>query len=367
METWEQIYDTAEAHGLPLGRIRRGVGNEEFNLNGGRYKIVASNAGGARGLSGVDLILMDEIRQLHSWDGYAAIEKTRRARVDSQLWAISTEGDHTSEVLNKLQNIGRDAIEAGVETPVGYYEWSAAPNADAGKPETWAMANPALGYLLDEEVVAAEFQTDPRNVFEVEVLCRKVTAIQTWVSVQDWDSLITRDPFPVKQPFVVAIDAGPELRHVSIVAGATHHDRHHLELVETFAGPGALASAERRLEAVLSRWKPGSAVVLAKSPCEAAARRIAGNAGIPLTVVRPAEWARACRMFYAAVNQRTLRHPGGTPISQALAATRRGPDGLVSSVHRIANTTDNDAAIAAVLALWGSAQAPTPVPNWTVY
>lgn len=367
VETWETIWGLAEAHGLGIGRLRRGMGSEEMYLNGARYRVVASSPGGARGMSGVDLVLMDEIRQQKSWDGYAALEKTRRAKPDSQLWAISTEGDHSSEVLNKLQTIGRDAIEAGVESPVGYFEWSAGPTMDAGVPETWAYANPALGYLLDEAVVASEFVTDPRNVFEVEVLCRKVAAIQTWVNVADWDSLTTREPFPTDKPFVIAVDAGPELRHVSIVAGASEAGRHHLETVETFAGPGALASAERRLEAVLRRWKPASAVVLAKSPVEASTRRIAANAGIPLTVVRLADWARGCRAFYAAVNQRTVKHPGGTPISLALAGTRRGVDGLVSSVHRVNATTDNDAAIAAILALWASSQEPAPTPNWTVY
>jgi hypothetical protein len=169
-------------------------------------------------------------------------------------------------------------------------------------------------------------------------------------------------------PFVLAVDAVPELRHVSIVAGAMVNRIHHLELVETFTGPNALTYAEQRLDGLLSRWKPAALVTTQKSPCEPSVAKLAGSHGIPHTAVRPAEWARACRAFYAAVRGRTISHPGGTGISAALALTKRGPDGLVSQVHRINDSADNDAALAAVLALWAPTQLKSePALNWTAY
>jgi hypothetical protein len=312
---------------------------------------------------------MDEIRQFKSWDAYGALDKTRRARPDSQLWAISTEGDLESEVLNRLQSRARDAIQLGKESPLGYFEWSAEPNAHPGRPETWAQANPSLGHTIEPSVVEAEYQTDPAPIFEVEVLCRKVSAIESWVSPKDWDDCSSDTPFPADKPFVLAVESGPELRHVSLVAGSWHDGFHCLELVDSFTGPEALTAAENRLDSLLSRWQPFAIVTLAKSPVEASTSRIAAAHGIEHLAVRPAEWARACRAFYAAANQRTLRHPGGSGISQALAATKRGPDGLVSSVHRLNPEADIDAALAAVLAMWIPTQQPEPepIPQWTVY
>jgi hypothetical protein len=368
-EAWMRTYDVAIERGLPLGRRSMRAGGEEFYVNGGRYRIVSGSTGAARGLSGVDLVVMDEIRELKRWAGYAAIDKIRRAKPDSQLWTISTEGDLSSEVLNRLQNAARDAIAIGTDSPIGYFEWSAPHGAHPGKPEVWAMANPALGYTLEQSVIEAEYLTDPPSVFETEVLCRKVSSMQSWVNVSDWDDCRTSDKFPVDRPYVFAMDSGPELRHVSIVAGSTNDGLHSLEAIGAWAGPAALADAETRLDSLLRRWKPGSLVVLDKSPVQASARRIAGNAGIPLVVIRAAEWARACRAFYAAVDQRTVRHPGGATIGAALAMTRRGTDGLVSSVHRLNESADNDAAIAAVLALWQSTQhvEPVKVPDWTAF
>jgi hypothetical protein len=356
--------------GVTVTKIRRAIGSEHFMVNGrGQYRVVASTQGAARGLSGVDLVVMDEIRQLRDWQAYSAIDKVRRARPDSQLWAITTEGDLSSEVLNKLQAQGREAIIQGRETALGYFEWSAPPGAHPGKVESWAQANPSLGWTLDESTVQAEYETDPSEVFEVEVLCRKVAAIQAWVKPADFDQCATDKQFPIDQPFVLAIDAGPELRHASIVAGALEDDFHHVELVAEYTGPEALTAAERRLDALLRRWKPYALVSLHRSPAEAVAAKQAQAHEVEHVTVRPADWARACRAFYAAVNQRTLRHPGGSGISAALASTKRGPDGLVSSVHRINPEADIDAAVAAVLAMWLPTQQPEPIkyPEWTAF
>jgi hypothetical protein len=376
MSTWYEGRDRLE-EAFREGRsktgitgISRAMGNEHFKVGKAQYRVVASTPGAARGLSGVDLVVMDEIRQLHNWDAYSAIDKTRRARADSQLWAITTEGDLSSEVLNKLQAQGRDSIVQGTDAALGYFEWSASPGAHPGKVQTWAQANPSLGYTLDESTVQAEYETDPSSVFEVEVLCRKVAAIQAWVKPEDFDNCTTDERFPIDGPFVLALDAGPELRHVSIVAGALDgQSLHHVELVAEHSGPEALTAAERRLEALLSRWKPYALVTLHRSPGEASVARLAQAHEVAHVTVRPADWARACRAFYAAVNQRTLRHPGGPAISSALAATKRGPDGLVSSVHRVNADADIDAAVAAVLAMWLPTQQPEPppVPNWTVF
>jgi hypothetical protein len=368
MESLEYAFELAVSAGLPVGQMRRASGREEFRLGDGRYKLTTGSTQGARGYSGVDLVVIDELRQMSHWEPYAALDKTRRTKRTSQLWTITTEGDLSSVVLNKLQTIGRDAIEAGQDSPVGYFEWSAPPGMNAGDVRAWAHANPALGYLLDEDTVRAEFQTDPPRVFEVEVLCRKVSQISGWVEPGEWDACVTQDRFPIDQPFVLAVDAVPELRHVSIVAGALVGKIHHLELVETFTGPNALTYAEQRLDGLLSRWKPAALVTTQKSPCEPSVAKLAATAKVTHSAVRPAEWARACRAFYAAVRARQVSHPGGTAISAALALTKRGPDGLVSQVHRINDSADNDAALAAVLALWAPTQLKTdPALNWTIY
>jgi hypothetical protein len=371
LETMRTVVELAEMGGLPIDRVVRNSGREEVQINGARYLIVATTMGGARGFSGVDLVVMDEVREHRRWEPYAAIDKTRRIRRDSQLWAISTEGDAESAVLNRLQEDAKDRIDRRDEdTPLGYFEWSAPKGAPSDSPYTWAMANPAMGHLLDVDVIRDEQRTDPAEVFETEVLNRKVRTLEQWVSIDDWDACA--DPhqrFPAESPFVFALHAGPELRHVSIIAAASENNRFHLEAVTSASGSGALEVAENRLESLLRRWRPRLCVVVAKSPVEALARRTAARLDKECHIVNQADFARACRMFYDAAKRHAFVHPGGPLIGSHLRATKRGSDGVVTDIHRVNSAVENDAAVACVLGVWGAANLPTEEvsPTWVAF
>jgi hypothetical protein len=331
---------------------------------------LANTANAARGFAGVDLVIMDEVRAYMNWESYSAMEKTRRAKPGSQLWAITTEGDSRSVVLNRLQEDARDALVLDEDRPVGYFEWSAPKNAEPSDPRTWAMANPALGYTITTETIADEFKSDPAPIFETEVLCRKVRTIDTWIDLGDWDTCAdTTERFPTDAPYVFALDAGPELRHITFVAGATLHNRTHLEAVSAASGPQCLATAETRLNGLLRRWKPRQLVVIARSPVEPLAQRLGAENGIPVLSLPPGDFKRACRAFYEAVRRKGVVHPGGPLIAAHLKATRRGNDGIVTDIHRANSQVENDAAIAAVLALWGSTQLPAEEvrPSWVAF
>jgi phage terminase large subunit-like protein len=114
IESWRATLDLAEEAGLPVGKVMRTTGREEFQMDlpGGRarYKVVSSTSGGGRGLQSVDLVVLDELREHHDWSSYASLEKTRRAVPGSQLWAISTMGDSQSVVLDALQTQGLDRL-----------------------------------------------------------------------------------------------------------------------------------------------------------------------------------------------------------------------------------------------------------------
>jgi hypothetical protein len=370
LETWRLIIDLAEAADLPLTRIVRQSGLEELQINGCRYRVLPNTSNAARGFAGVDLVVMDEVRAYLNWEAYSSMEKTRRAKSGSQLWAITTEGDSRSAVLNRLQEDARDALVMDEDRPVGYFEWSAPKNAEPSDPRTWAMANPALGYTITHDVILDEYKSDPAPIFETEVLCRKVRTLDTWIDLGDWDTCAdTTERFPTDVPYVFALDAGPELRHVTIVAGATAHNRTHLEAISAAAGPHCLETAETRLNGLLSKWRPKALVVLARSPVEPLAQRLGAKHNIPVQPVDATGWKRACRAFYEAVRRKGLIHPGGPLIASHLKATRRGSDGLVTDIHRANSQVENDAALAAVLAVWGSTQLPTEEarPSWVAF
>lgn len=170
-----------------------------------RYKVKAANRSAGRGLSG-DLILLDELREHHSWQAWGAITKTTMARENALIWCTSNAGDIDSIVLAELRKIAHEALgdpdgllsehqaltfdtkpelegensEAeefnavdDTET-LALFEWSTPRHAKKTDREYWGMANPSLGYLIPEKNLAAAARTDPDNVFRTECMCQWV-------------------------------------------------------------------------------------------------------------------------------------------------------------------------------------------------
>lgn len=148
------------------------------------YSAESTSRRGDRGLSG-DLILLDELREQTSFDAWNAITKD-----DVLTWAITNAGDSSSVVLEYLRDMahvmlgdpdgrfGDDMPDFGdeaSESSLGFFEWSAPPKADPADPETWAYANPSLGYLIQWEAMRDSQLIGPPELFLTECLCQWAT------------------------------------------------------------------------------------------------------------------------------------------------------------------------------------------------
>lgn len=132
---------------------------------------------GARGHSAARLLL-DELRQQHDFDGWAAIEKSANAMYDSLLVAFSNAGTARSTVLKGV----RDAAHASVDDPDAQWfvaEWSADPDAELDDPLAFRQANPSAGYLPGMTIsglMRAAADAPDKNVERIEVLGQWVTS-----------------------------------------------------------------------------------------------------------------------------------------------------------------------------------------------
>jgi hypothetical protein len=162
------------------GRIvmpRFANGQEEIRMrNGGSYRIVAPTRSGARGPSNDDVII-DEVRELDSFDFIAAAKPTLAASRNPQMLYRSNMGDDTSVVLNALR------LRSQTDPSLAYLEWSAAPERSSDDREGWLEANPSIGHiphLLD--YLVREYETNKLQgtmaIFETEHLCRAVNTMR---------------------------------------------------------------------------------------------------------------------------------------------------------------------------------------------
>ena len=197
-----------------------------FNLdNGCEYRVVAASRKGGRGFSG-DLILLDELREHHSWDSWSSVTNTMNARPFAQAWAFSNAGDTLAVVLryqralahrelgwpdgdDDAELLGEDSeLFAGLdeaelpegwdEITTGLFEWSAAPNALRTDIYALAQANPSMNHTEvtvncpTTRSLLAALKGSPAQEFDMEVMCRFVAGADggpfpagTWVATED--------------------------------------------------------------------------------------------------------------------------------------------------------------------------------------
>lgn len=369
LESWTEALEVAHEAGLEPWDIHHQNGNESFRIGPkSRYKVTASTRSAGRGLHG-DLVVLDELREATDWRAYAALEKTRRARPNSQFWSISNEGDMSSIVLRTLAGQG-ETWKDDPASPIGFYSWSADPEFERADPRGWVQANPALGYLIDLETLEAELRTDPPDVFETEVLCRPVMVMHPYLPEGTWEGCLERRQLVPDSPgsVVLAVDAGPELRHASIAVAWLRPDgKTGVDVAEVFdESEGAvLPRLVTRLDALMGRWKPPVVAVAAKTPAEAATKRCVGSRA-EVVVVGIADLQRASAAFFEAAVGRQLLHAGNPALDAALSLSSADVPGGVP--ERRAKTADVGAARAAVMACHvATTKAPAKAITWSAY
>ena len=214
-EVWESAVERAESSpemSVMIERVRKVNGGKTLELtNNSKYKIVSATRQGARGKRS-DLVIMDELREQRSWDGWSAVSKTMMARPNAMLWGFSNAGDSTSVVLRHLRMTAHvdcgdpDGIashvldslpdQEDVDDSLAIFEWSAVPDCDTADRDGWAQANPSLGYgFFGERALKSALKTDPEHIFRTECLCQWVESITvsafpdgSWESGTDQDS-----------------------------------------------------------------------------------------------------------------------------------------------------------------------------------
>ena len=263
-DVWQQVVEMAQENVLLSPAIKHvwfTNGSKRLQLVGGRdYRVRASNRKAGRGKS-AELVLLDELREHQTWEAWAALSKTGIARKNALMWCMSNAGDGTSVVLRHFRmrahaQLGDpDGIvkamgeaEPGAESSagqsaLGWFEWSAVPDADPTDVHALAQANPSLGYTIELSTLLAAQADDPADVFKTECLCQWVTTtvtppfpVDAWEAGRDDKSTIADD-----SPLWFGADISADRAKASIaVCGKRKDGAWHIELAEYRAGSGWL-------------------------------------------------------------------------------------------------------------------------------
>lgn len=344
-ETWDEAVEIAESVpelAAEIAHIDRTNGKKALKLEGGpRWKITTASRKGGRTLA-VDDVNLDELREHHTWEAWAAVTKTTMARPTAQVWAYSNAGDSRSVVLNQL----RDSALATVTDPMadpslGLFEWSAPDDVKCtclrrpGEPHgaacrlrdaaATAQANPALGYgNLTWDALQSALSTDPEAVYRTECLCQRVPDLAPeWqvIGVVEWVAALDQQSQLADRP-AYGVYVPPDRSTAAIVAaGQSTLGGRHIEITGDGRTldyrPGAGWVVDRLVE--LERHHPCVVVVDDKATADAAEA-----VGLQVHRATVSDVVTGCQTLYDGVAgpdvaSRDIHHIGQAEMTAAVA------------------------------------------------
>ena len=243
---FETIADALEATDSDLfprrrGKViwpRRGAGSESIVLtNGGTYRIAAAVTGSARGHS-IDDLLIDELREMDTFDVINAAKPAQRFSENPQTIYLSNAGTDDSVVLNALRIRG----EAG-DPSLAYLEWSADPDYDPGDVRGWVQANPSIGHFpqvlrdLEKDYTSAKLGGNMAG-FETEALCRWVKTMRpALVTHEEWNACESTGRVPAARKVFLGVSMDPDgARAAAATAWLADDGNCYVRLVEDVRG-----------------------------------------------------------------------------------------------------------------------------------
>jgi hypothetical protein len=350
-EVYGMVADVMGAAPLHAGvrSIRLANGQEEIRMwNGGRYRIVAPSRAGARGHPS-DLVIVDEARELQTFEFVAAAEPTLTTSRHPQMLYLSNAGDDASVVLNGLRR------RAELDPRLGYIEYSAAPERALDDREGWREANPAIGVTIREEYLedryTAHALAGTLPIFETEHLCRWVPSmLPRMVSAAAWDRAGAALEEPRRPSLGIAMDPGTG-RASAVLAWMQADGTAALTLAAEVSGDPLDVDELGRLLARKARELYVPAIGFDSATDADLARHLGKRA----RSIVGKEFAAASSRFTAMVEGGRLRHAGAGEVGADLAFTAKASTaGERGAFHASRARAERPitAALAAIRAVW---------------
>jgi len=370
LETFRQIVALIEANPKlekEVKKIRWQHGAEEIELFGNRRFVVKAANNAARGLSKPETIHLDELREYKDEDAWSSMRYSMMAAKNPQVWVYSSAGDQHSVILNKLRE--RALVSATTNDPIGWFEWSAEPDAPILLPSgeinwsAFAQANPSLGITIHPDNLKAVIN-DPPDIVRTEVLAQWVDTINSAIDAQKW-GLCQTEPIPLdpEKETWFGLDLSPDRKFGALTATQKlPGEKFNLVLLHTWSNDYSINDlAVANDIAPYVRKYNVQTVAYSKRTAQAVASRLV-PAGIPITDMDGAIYAESCDRWLGAINSHRLQHGGQDELTQQTLSAAKLPYGDGSwIIGRRASRVAVCAAVASALATYFATQQETEI------
>jgi hypothetical protein len=310
---------------------------------------------------------MDELREYKDEDAWSSMRYSMMSAKNPQVWVYSSAGDQHSVILNKLRE--RALASATTNDPIGWFEWSAEPDAPIHLPSgdvnwsAFAQANPSLGITIHPDNILAAIN-DPPDIVRTELLTQWVDTINSAIDPQKW-AMCQIDPIALdpEQPTWLGLDLSPDRKFGALVAAQRlFGERFYVQLLHTWSNDYSLndLAVANDIAPYVRKYNTQTVAYSAKTSQAVASRLI--PAGIQTTVMDGAIYAESCDRWLGAINSHRLQHSGQEELTQQTLSAAKLPYGDGSwIIGRRASRVAVCAAVATSLCSYFATQVETEV------
>ena len=327
------------------------------SLEGSSYEIRAAKGESLQGVP-IEMGFIDEVHLVKD-DLYQAMLAGLGGRDDAILIMITTAGDETSALLNKLQEKGEAAILADPEkNRFGYFTYEAPEARIPVEQETFIewlkLANPKIAEgNADIQNLLSDLETmHPSDIIRYH-LNRRTSSVSVFISIEEWLKLKRPSGaiFPKDLPVIFSIERTREWSHATITANAKDKNgKIFTEVVASIINPDDDKLLKACIE--LKKHKP-LAFVLDGYRFKALAK-VLKEKGITTYAYSGAEITQACSVFYAKVKTNNLEHAGDELLTEQIPGCTRENRGNNFIVGRTAGASEIDSVYSTILGVYAA-------------
>lgn len=370
-------------------------GSEHIAFGTGSYlQIEAPTEEGSHG-DVLDMPVMDEAFSHEDDSVEQAVDAATVTRRSPQSFIISTAGNERSVFLARKVLAGRKCVD-DPNSRTCYLEWSVPDDERYDDPEVWARFLPAFGHTITLARLLARLDKAQRNPDEVDedgfepgVAGFRRAYLNQWpkfpafgeegdvgpIPMKLWNALTDGDSrtredrtedYDDLHALRLSLDVPPEQSTATFaIAGRREDNLIHVD-IRRHVEPKEMG----QLVLLAKRLTDGHNTPLILPPSSQAKgwRAEFEQAGVPLDILTPAEYAEACSAMKAAITNASLRHRGQPEMSVAVAGLGVKSSGDVDVWSRRNSSVNIAPFVAATCALVRVAkEAPTSVDPFVVY
>ena len=163
--------------------------NEAIMPDGTRWLVQAATPKAFHGFSPT-YIIADEVWGISRDVLLNGALPSQRVMKSPLLSCWSTAGTEDSHAMLQMREEGLRAIDEQRESKLYFAEWSVPPGVDPmSRPDLWKLANPALGYTLEPEVLQDEAEQVDKAAFLRASLNIWISSERSWLPPGLFDSL----------------------------------------------------------------------------------------------------------------------------------------------------------------------------------